>query len=466
MGILVTIAVVAILAGVLGPMLYRQAIEARIADTRQEMEQLDGALNRFFIDTGRFPSEAEGLAALVADPGVSGWQGPYLSGERWAAADELTRDGFGEDYVYDHTPTTNPVIAADILLVSGGSDNTISTGVLNDTWATNSTDNDILVFIEADLINRDKVHQARQELQNISDGAKAYFEDHAAFPTQLSDLQDSYQDGSFSGSSFVDPWLRPYELVVDNTAVPPTLVFTSRGPDGVDDNGTGDDVSLAVDSVVPGRKKTFYLIRIAQSMVDEKSGVSLTGDWDNDYSDFSLLEPLQFDGWGKLFEEAQSTRTILSAGPDGDYYTPEDNIPYGVIPDDEGEGPALEYVEGSASVSGGSCNYFSLDITNTSDESVSVSTVKLSWPTPTAFYKEIEWNGTRVARAFILNYWTGKDITLYSPQTLAPGEVATLRFERFTKYIFSGAKPVSMSGAYISLFFSDGSLVEVTLPGC
>jgi hypothetical protein len=35
------------------------------------------ALALFFTDCGRYPTEEEGLAALLANPGITGWQGPY-----------------------------------------------------------------------------------------------------------------------------------------------------------------------------------------------------------------------------------------------------------------------------------------------------------------------------------------------------------------------------------------------------
>jgi|ERR1017187_3506190 hypothetical protein len=44
------------------------------------------ALNKFEADCGRFPTTAEGLSALVANPGVVGWEGPYWEGgfrDRW-----------------------------------------------------------------------------------------------------------------------------------------------------------------------------------------------------------------------------------------------------------------------------------------------------------------------------------------------------------------------------------------------
>lgn len=36
------------------------------------------ALQRFQSDCGRLPQANEGLAALVSDPGVDGWAGPYI----------------------------------------------------------------------------------------------------------------------------------------------------------------------------------------------------------------------------------------------------------------------------------------------------------------------------------------------------------------------------------------------------
>jgi hypothetical protein len=30
-----------------------------------------------YADCGRYPSEEEGLAALLTNPGVAGWRGPY-----------------------------------------------------------------------------------------------------------------------------------------------------------------------------------------------------------------------------------------------------------------------------------------------------------------------------------------------------------------------------------------------------
>jgi general secretion pathway protein G len=45
----------------------------------KELGALRIALERFQIDCGRYPTAAEGLTALVQDPGVAAWAGPYVN---------------------------------------------------------------------------------------------------------------------------------------------------------------------------------------------------------------------------------------------------------------------------------------------------------------------------------------------------------------------------------------------------
>jgi general secretion pathway protein G len=45
----------------------------------RDMETLMMALERFYRDTGRYPTEPEGLVALVRDPGIPGWGGHYVN---------------------------------------------------------------------------------------------------------------------------------------------------------------------------------------------------------------------------------------------------------------------------------------------------------------------------------------------------------------------------------------------------
>jgi hypothetical protein len=60
-------------------------------------DEIMQALNRFEADCGRFPSTAEGLTALVQDPGVPGWKGPYWQGafvDRWGTTWRYESEGW------------------------------------------------------------------------------------------------------------------------------------------------------------------------------------------------------------------------------------------------------------------------------------------------------------------------------------------------------------------------------------
>lgn len=50
---------------------------------RMELEVLEQSLDAFRSDVGRYPTNAEGLQALVGNLGAPNWQGPYL---QWTTA--------------------------------------------------------------------------------------------------------------------------------------------------------------------------------------------------------------------------------------------------------------------------------------------------------------------------------------------------------------------------------------------
>ncbi|QIK39743.1 type II secretion system protein GspG [Pontivivens nitratireducens] len=71
-----------------------------------QIDAIKEAARLFYLDTGRYPSEQEGLAALMASPAdASAWQGPYLDSQN------PLRDPWGRAYLYDeNTGTEGPVI--------------------------------------------------------------------------------------------------------------------------------------------------------------------------------------------------------------------------------------------------------------------------------------------------------------------------------------------------------------------
>jgi general secretion pathway protein G len=76
--LLVVMVILGMLAALVGPRIFGNVDKANVATTKTQIEMLGQALDAFRLDVGRYPSTTEGLNALVANPGIDGWNGPYL----------------------------------------------------------------------------------------------------------------------------------------------------------------------------------------------------------------------------------------------------------------------------------------------------------------------------------------------------------------------------------------------------
>ena len=109
---LVVIAIIALLAGLVGPAVMDRLGGAKSKTAGIQIADLDKALEIFKLDVGRYPSNAEGLQALVAKPAsAGGWNGPYLKGG-------LPSDPWGNPYRY-----ANPGPQGGFEVLSLGADN-------------------------------------------------------------------------------------------------------------------------------------------------------------------------------------------------------------------------------------------------------------------------------------------------------------------------------------------------------
>jgi len=63
------------------------------------------ALQSYRTDVGDFPSAEQGLDALVSDPGVPNWHGPYLQ-------KAVPVDPWGHHYVYRRAPGATPEVVS------------------------------------------------------------------------------------------------------------------------------------------------------------------------------------------------------------------------------------------------------------------------------------------------------------------------------------------------------------------
>ena len=110
--LLVVLAILTLLAGIVGPRVLGQLGGAKSKTAVVQIAVLDKSLELFKLDVGRYPTTAEGLQALVKQPGsIAGWNGPYLKGAP-------PNDPWGNAYRY-----TSPVANGGFEIVSLGADN-------------------------------------------------------------------------------------------------------------------------------------------------------------------------------------------------------------------------------------------------------------------------------------------------------------------------------------------------------
>ena len=76
---MVVIVVIAVLASLVAPNVFRHVGSAKDATARSQIEMLGAALDAYRLDVGQYPSTAQSLDALWTQPAdVSQWRGPYL----------------------------------------------------------------------------------------------------------------------------------------------------------------------------------------------------------------------------------------------------------------------------------------------------------------------------------------------------------------------------------------------------
>lgn len=109
--LLVVVAIIALLAGYVGPRYFGQIGKAEVKAARAQIDGLEKALDQYRLDVGRYPTTEQGLNALVSQPaGVERWTGPYLK-------KQIPPDPWGHPYVY-----TAPGTHGDFDLLSYGRD--------------------------------------------------------------------------------------------------------------------------------------------------------------------------------------------------------------------------------------------------------------------------------------------------------------------------------------------------------
>lgn len=93
---MVVLGIMALIIGLAAPRAIGYLDRAKAQTTELQLHEVRGALQLLYIDVGRFPTDAEGLASLIEQPGtMTNWRGPYLSDP-----DSLL-DPWGRRFVYE-----------------------------------------------------------------------------------------------------------------------------------------------------------------------------------------------------------------------------------------------------------------------------------------------------------------------------------------------------------------------------
>ena len=92
--LLVVMVIIGLLAGYVGPRLFSQIGKSETKAAKAQINALESALDQYRLDTGRYPSTEQGLAALVTKPANEArWAGPYLR-------KNIPDDPWGKPYLY------------------------------------------------------------------------------------------------------------------------------------------------------------------------------------------------------------------------------------------------------------------------------------------------------------------------------------------------------------------------------
>lgn len=93
--LLVVLAIIGLLAGLVGPQVMKHLGGAKSKTAKSQIEDFSAAMEMYKLDVGTYPAGENGLQALVVAPdNAPGWNGPYLR------KNVLPKDPWNQEYHY------------------------------------------------------------------------------------------------------------------------------------------------------------------------------------------------------------------------------------------------------------------------------------------------------------------------------------------------------------------------------
>ena len=101
--LLVVLVILGLVMGLVGPRVLGYLSSSRERTAHLQIESFASALDLFYLDYGRYPTNSEGLGALVQRPASGAhWAGPYLKQAN------VPNDPWGNPYTYHVPGRTGP----------------------------------------------------------------------------------------------------------------------------------------------------------------------------------------------------------------------------------------------------------------------------------------------------------------------------------------------------------------------
>ena len=97
--LMVVIVILSLLAVLVGPKIIGRSDDAKVADAKVQIRNLETALKLYKLDSGNFPTTEQGLQSLVTKPSVGQIPKNYKA-EGYLENKSVPKDPWGNDYVY------------------------------------------------------------------------------------------------------------------------------------------------------------------------------------------------------------------------------------------------------------------------------------------------------------------------------------------------------------------------------
>jgi general secretion pathway protein G len=96
--IMIVMVIISMLAALVGPRLVGALSGSKVKATKIQIESLSNSVETFHLDVGRYPTQQEGLGALLENQQktpIENWRGPYLR------KNKVPNDEWGRPFTYE-----------------------------------------------------------------------------------------------------------------------------------------------------------------------------------------------------------------------------------------------------------------------------------------------------------------------------------------------------------------------------